>query len=357
MKDRYKAGVVGGGYGGRLSLDGLAKSSRFDIVGVADLRKEVCDELKELYPQAQTFLSYQEMFEKCELDVVCVSTYAPSHCEITLEALKLGLKGLLVEKPLGDTAGAGRKLLDAIKEQKLPVVVPHGLLMSSHGRKIIDHVRNGDIGRLSLVEIECDGWDIINAGIHWLNFFVALTGNEPLDYVMAACDTTSRTYRDGMQVETLGVTYAQTKSGVRVVMNTGDYVNIADNKGCLFRLVGTAGTIEFWGWENSYRLLNSEHPEGKLFEIEQDSVGGHQRFLDTLAEQIDSGSADYEIADSSLMALELCEGAYISSRHGCSVSLPLDQFVEPAQNDWDPGIPYKGTGGGRDGRKLPPKDK
>src|SRR3712207_8225841 len=44
-------------------------------------------------------------------------------------------------------------------------------------------------------------WDIINAGIHWLNFFVTLTDNEPLDYVIAQCDTTTRTYRDGMQVE------------------------------------------------------------------------------------------------------------------------------------------------------------
>ena len=66
----------------------------------------------------------------------------------------------------------------------------------------------------------------INAGIHWLHFFVTLTRNEPLDFVMAICDSSTRTYRDGMQVETMAITYAQTHSGIRVVMNTGDDTNL-----------------------------------------------------------------------------------------------------------------------------------
>ncbi|MBW7462313.1 hypothetical protein K0U00_50505, partial [Paenibacillus sepulcri] len=108
---------------------------------------------------------------------------------------------------------------------------------------------------------------IINAGIHWLNFFVKLTGNEPLDWVMGQCDTSTRTYRDGMQVETAAITYAQTRSGIRVVMNTGDDVLVArEGKETLFRLVGTHGLIEFWGWENGYWLLNHEHPAGELIE-------------------------------------------------------------------------------------------
>jgi predicted dehydrogenase len=119
-------------------------------------------------------------------------------------------------------------------------------------------VQHGEIGTLKLVEIQCAGWDIINAGIHWLHFFVSLTRNEPMASVMALCDASTRTYRDGMQVETIAVTYAQTQSGIRVVMNTGDYVHVnAEGKNTLFRIIGTQGQIEFWGWENGYRLLNA----------------------------------------------------------------------------------------------------
>jgi hypothetical protein len=65
---------------------------------------------------------------------------------------------------------------------------------------------------------------------------------------MAICEASTRTYRRGMQVETTAVNYGQTVSGIRVVMNTGDAVLVnREGKNTLFRIVGTAGQIEFWG--------------------------------------------------------------------------------------------------------------
>ena len=354
MQARYTAGVVGAGVGGKLSLAALAASDRFQPVAVADVREDARRAIEQRYPDVRTFSSHQEMFEQSPVDVVCVSTYPPSHREIAVDALRLPLQGILVEKPLADTAAAGRGILTAVRERRLPIAVPHGLLVARHGQEIIERVRNGEIGQLSLVEIESDKWDILNAGIHWLNFFVTLTGNEPLASVIAQCDTMSRTYRDGLQVETLAVTYAQTRSGVRVVMQTGDYVHVsAAGKGTLFRLVGTAGMIEFWGWESAYRVFNAQHPTGQPMQVEPNTRSGHQCHLEALAGQIDHAAPDYTIAESSLMALELCEGAYLSHRHRCAVSLPLDEFVPPPANDWEPGKPYGGSGGGRDGRALP----
>jgi hypothetical protein len=69
---------------------------------------------------------------------------------------------------------------------------------------------------------------------------------------------------------------------------------------------------------------------------------------------MDRNEPDYALAESSLMALELCEAAYLSHRYRCAVSLPLSNFVPSPLTDWDPGQPYRGEGGGRDGRKLPP---
>jgi hypothetical protein len=155
-----------------------------------------------------------------------------------------------------------------------------------------------------------------------------------------------------MQVETIAVTYAQTRSGVRVVMNTGDEINVnRAGKECLFRLIGTAGQIEFWGWEQGYWLQNAQFPMGTVILPEELPVTGHQRFLEALADMIAQNKTDYTIPESSLMALELCEGAYLSSRYGCQVSFPLDNFTPPVPSDWRPGVPYIGNGG-RDGRTL-----
>ena len=339
-------------------MKGLVNSGRFELKAVADWSETARKEIEAMYPGVRTFATHREMFEACPTDVVCVSTWPPTHLEVTQDALALPLKGILVEKPLGDVHVDGQKILDLIREKRLPVAVPHGLLVLPHSRAILDLVHGGGIGDLKLVSIECSGWDIINAGIHWLNFFVALTKNEPVVSVMAMCDAETHTFRDGMQVETEAVTYVQTESGVRAVMHTGDYVRSSheEKKGVLFRLVGTEGTVEFYGWEPRYRVLNAEFPEGKMVEVDAEGAASHGLHLLKLADQMDERVADYSIAKSSLAALELCEAAYLSARHGCRVTLPLAEFVVPGTVDWDPGRPYCGEGGGRNGRTLPKVD-
>jgi predicted dehydrogenase len=335
-----------------LSMNALEKSGMYELAAMADLREEVREKCKARFPNISTYSSHREMLEDGELDIVCVSTYPPSHEEVTMDALKLPLKGILVEKPLGHTAASGRRILEAIKAKGIPVVVPHGLLAKKTPQTVIELVRQGAIGKLKSVDIQNDKWDIINAGIHWLQFCVQLTDCEPIDYVMAICEGSTRTFRDGMQVETTAVTYVQTVSGIRFIMNTGDDVLVnVPGKSCLFRVIGDAGMIEFYGWENGCRIVNCEHPLGEWIVPQELPVTGHQFYLEQLARMAESGQFDSRIADSSLMALELCEGAYLSSRHQCKVKFPFNaEAISSIQ--WEMGVPYSGTGGGRDGRKL-----
>ena len=349
----YSAGVIGCGSGGLLSMEALAVSPRFNLVAACDINGEVRERLEQRYPGLKIYPTHQELFRASPTDVVCVSTWAPSHKEIALSALDMPLQGILVEKPLGDTLAAARDLLAAVKARRLPMCVPHGLLVARHSSEILDRVHGGEIGELKLVEVECDKWDIINAGIHWFNYFVMLTGGAAMEYVICQCDRSARSYRDGMQVETFGVSYAQTRSGIRIVINSGDYVKTTrEGKGILWRIVGTKGLIEFWGFESAYYVLNAQYPSGRLFEIEPHDRTGHQIHLETMLDHAEAGKPDYTLPDSSLAALELVEGSYLSARHGVRVDFPLESFRVPAPNDWDPGQPYAGTGGGRDGRKL-----
>jgi predicted dehydrogenase len=346
--------VVGGGAGGRLNIEALIASDHYDLLAVCDWNPEALNNLRERYPDIITYRSQEELFAKSPTDVVCVATWPTSHKKVVSAAMELPLKGIIVEKPLAHSLSEAKVLLRGIKEKRLPVGVPHGLLVAHHSTDIITRVQRGDIGTLKLAEVQCEKWDLMNAGIHWLDFFVTLLPGEDPVHVVAQCDKTTRTYRDDMQVETVSVTYVQTNAGTRLVMNMGDYIDINRNdKSTLLRLVGTKGLIEFWGWESVYYLFNGEYPEGKIIEIEPFERTNHQIHLENLAEQIDRSEPDYTIAENSLKALELVEAAYLSARHGVRVDLPIDRFVLPEFADWDPGRPYSGNGGGRDGRKLP----
>ena len=356
--------VVGAGSGGTGSIRALAASPRYVLRGVADIALAARQRVAVAHPDVALFADHRVALQTLRPDVVCVSTWPPSHAAVTRDALAAGsLRGLLLEKPISDTWRAGRKLVDELRRRKLPCVVPHGLVVSTQGRAVIDQVRHGAIGALRLVWIECRGWDILNAGIHWLHFALQLVRG-PFVEVQCACDSSTRTWRDGMQVETVASLVVTAADGARIALHTGDEVPLSvPAAGTLIRLVGSEGLIELPGWEPRYRVVSARHragagdATGSAGEV-QVSAGppSHAAYLDRLADRIAAGNPEWEQVELSLAALELCDAAYTSAREqravrlGDSNGLRAPTAAEPG--NWDPGRPYSGSGGGRDGRRL-----
>ncbi len=63
-KGTLTASVVGGGFGGHLSLNALARSDRFTLVATTDLQAEVRQRLEQEYPGLRTFSSHWERSRK-----------------------------------------------------------------------------------------------------------------------------------------------------------------------------------------------------------------------------------------------------------------------------------------------------
>ena len=229
LREPLSASVVGGGVGGRLSLKALAASDRYRLVAATDLRPDVlAGSGARLRRACAPLPTTGRCSQHCPTDVVCVSTYPPSHeADHARRAWRCRSKAFWSRSRSGipPRPAAASSRPSGAAGCRWPY--PMGCWPRRAPLEIIDRVQGGEIGELALVEIQCTGWDIINAGIHWLDFVVTVLGNEPVVSVMAQCDSSTRTYRDGMQVETVAVTSVQTESGVRVVMHTGDHVEIS----------------------------------------------------------------------------------------------------------------------------------
>ena len=353
--------VVGAGSGGTGSIRALAASPRYVLRGVADITPAARQRVADAHPGVALFADHRDALQALRPDVVCVSTWPPSHVAVARDALAAGsLRGLLLEKPIADTWRAGRKLVDELRRRDLPCVVPHGLIVSTQGRAVIEQVRDGALGALRLVWIECRGWDILNAGIHWLHFALQLVRG-PFVEVQCACDGSTRTYRDGMQVETVASLVVTAADGARIALHTGDEVPMsAPATGTMIRLVGSEGLIELPGWEPRYRIVSARRTTGAEQAREVQVTAGpqsHAVYLDQLADHVASGTPRWEQVERSLAALELCDAAYTSAREQRAVRLGAGSGLRalapaPAAHGWDPGRPYSGTGGGRDGRRL-----
>ncbi len=70
-----------------------------------------------------------------------------------------------------------------------------------------------------------------------------------------------------------------------------------------------------------------------------------------MLDELESDRLSYDVADSSLAALELGEGAFLSHQHRYAVTFPLGTRP-PEPNHQQPGTPNSGRGGGRDARNL-----
>ena len=86
----YTASVVGAGSGGTLSIRALAASGHFDLVAVADVSESARERVRTEHEGVMTFTDHATMFAERPTEVVCVSTWPPSHLEVTLAALSTG---------------------------------------------------------------------------------------------------------------------------------------------------------------------------------------------------------------------------------------------------------------------------
>ncbi len=154
-RDALRAAVVGAGTGGMLSIRALQSSGRYDLVGVADVSETARRRAADLGVTAEMFADAGRLLEAVEPEVVCVSTFASSHAELVVQALDAGVRGVLLEKPVALDWASGRATLDRLRDRRVPVVVPHGLLVRPASEAVLRHISEGVLGDLELIEVEC----------------------------------------------------------------------------------------------------------------------------------------------------------------------------------------------------------
>lgn len=310
------AAVIGCGHGGGLSLDALQKSDRYELVAAVDSSETALQDIAARFPGIRPFTDYNDMLAECGPDVVCVATPAPSHAPIGLDALRSGLKGLLLEKPLSSNVATAEALLNEVKSAGCPLVVPHGMLVLPAPREVKSRIKRGDIGDVSSIKIQ-NAVDLLNGGIHWIVYLLdVFEGDDPVA-VAAEFDAGEHIVSDGVKVESRGRTRVTLNSGFSFELCSGkgtepksSVLPPEDQRGALFRIDGSEGAIEFSAWAGSY-WIGTGTCGGKIVRCTRpDMPSYHQVFLEQLAQNIAERRPQYGSADLSLAALGLIETAY-----------------------------------------------
>ncbi|MCP3881774.1 MAG: Gfo/Idh/MocA family oxidoreductase [Sulfitobacter sp.] len=342
--------VVGCGRGGSHALRAATQLPDVEVVAVADPDTTALANARSLHPNADQFRNIDALLASTKIDIVCIATPPPTHVGVTTAALDRGVRGLLLEKPVSHAYYPAAELVERIKAAGAHVEVPHGLLVLPHSASLAEALTEGAIGRIERVLIRCDSWDLLNAGIHWINYALNVLTPDRITVAMAGADVSAHTHRDAVKVETEAITTFVTESGVSITIHTGnDIGRTSGSAPTTIDFIGSEGIATFWGWERRY-TIRSRHINREVI-FPEPVLNRHALFLDRLVRSMEAEHSDYRSLDLSLDALEAVDAAYASARTGAKVHLGREH-AEVDKSMWTIGEPYLGESESLDGKSV-----
>ncbi len=181
-------GVLGTGYWGRNLLRNF---SALEALGAfADVRADVLDELREIYPDAVACVDANSLLDQ-PVDAIVIATPAETHADHVARCLDAG-KHVFVEKPLALDVDVAVQLRDKAAANGLVLMVGHLMLYHPAFHALAHLVATGELGtirylysnRLSLGKIRREENALWSFAPHDVSMILALVGRLP-DSVVA----------------------------------------------------------------------------------------------------------------------------------------------------------------------------
>jgi predicted dehydrogenase len=143
-----KIGLCGYGYWGRNLFRAFWNDPRFDLVSVADLRKDVREKVPRTRTKIRLCASGAELIDDPEIEAVAIASPAATHFSLVRQALVCG-KHVLVEKPMAASLAEGRELVALAERRGVTLMVDHTYLFHGAVRKLRELHRSRALGTVS----------------------------------------------------------------------------------------------------------------------------------------------------------------------------------------------------------------
>src|SRR5262245_7879056 len=102
-EQRYRAGLVGCGGMSRSHARALQGARRVELVALADVYEPNLRAAGAAYGVDRLYPDHHRLLERERPDLLVVTTQAPQHAEIVIDAARAGVKGIVCEKPIAMT--------------------------------------------------------------------------------------------------------------------------------------------------------------------------------------------------------------------------------------------------------------
>ena len=339
---KFKVALVGCGRISKNHFDALRKIDGLSISAVCDIIPERA-EAAAAQEGVPAFISYEEMLQRAECDIVAVCTPSGLHAAQGALAARAG-KHVITEKPMAITLGQADDLVKACDDAGVFLFVVKQNRLNPPIQLLRRAVDKGRFGRIFLANTtvrwqrpqdyydaapwrgtwEFDGGAIMNQASHYVDLIQWLVG--PVESVMAKTATQARR----IEAEDSGVALLKFRSGALGVIevnvltyprNLEGSITILGEKGSV-KIGGTAvNRVEHWlfaDYDDDDKLIDSANtnpPNVYGF--------GHEGYYRNVLAVLRGEAQPQTDGRAGRKSLELILGIYESAKIGREVPIPL----------------------------------
>ena len=314
--------------------EAIVANDQCELVACADVVPENAAAFAREFdlPESAAFEDYETMLAEAEPDLVTVAVPPSIHEDIVVGCAESGIPlGVHCEKPIADTIGAARRMVDACQDADVQLTFNRQRRFGkpfTEAKRLLD---DGAIGDLQRVEI-CWG-DFMDTGAHTIDLAGKFADEATPEWVIANLDYREEDKRFGVHQENQMWAQWRYDSGVYGVMSTGAGDDFLDSA---MALRGETGSIHV-DVDGGPMLELQQGEEREAIDVDgenmhatgdegEDRYGSyfHDRAIDDVVAGLDGDHPSELRGELGLQTAEVIFGGYESVRKRCRVELPAD---------------------------------
>jgi predicted dehydrogenase len=148
MAEKLNFGLIGCGGQGRYLSDALNITGLAELVACSDLKPEAAEQAMKQCGYKETYTDKGEMLSKADVDAVIVATTHDQLQPCGMDVARAG-KHLFIEKPMALNAADGRKLVQAVQQAGVKMMVGYTLPFLPPRVRMKQLLQQGAVGEIA----------------------------------------------------------------------------------------------------------------------------------------------------------------------------------------------------------------
>lgn len=341
---KIRVAVVGCGRIARNHFGAIGKhADNMELVAVCDTNRELLEQCSREHG-VKGYISYTEMLQEPEIDVVVICTPSGQHSYQVCLAARAG-KEVVTEKPMATRWRDATNMVKACDNAGVRLFVVKQNRRNTTLQMLKKAIEEKRFGRIYMVHInvfwtrpqeyydsakwrgtwEMDGGAFMNQSSHYVDLLEWLIG--PISDVQAMTGTLAR----DIEVEDTGVINIRWRNGALGSMSVTMLTYCKNLEGSI-TIIGEKGTvkvggvavneIEYWEFEDS--AAYDEDIAKANYETTSVYGFGHPLYYKNVIDVLQGRAEPETDGREGLKSMEVLIAAYLSARDGKTVSLPLE---------------------------------